>query len=178
MGKEVKETQEANEPKSKDPQQKKNRVLVVILITVIAILGIIIYMLLNPKKENTEKVVTPKNVKAIQEQIDQGPSPDSQYTVEMNSTWNVNAATATADNAYVKNAEENQRTVFFDVSLANTNEVLYKSDYLTVGDYVQGITLTKQLDPGTYTAALTYHLVDDNNKEITTTSVYVTLNVS
>lgn len=178
MGKETEKTQGVKESQeTQKPQKAKtNKVIVIILIIVIAILGIIIYMLLNPKKKNEDVVVTPKNVKEIQKALDDGPDPDAQYTVEMTNVWNV--AGNTADNAYVKNAVQNHRTVFFDVTLEGEAEPLYKSDYLNVGDEVRGITLDKTLEPGAYKATLTYHLVDDNKEEITTTAVYITLNVS
>lgn len=142
-------------------------------------LGIIVYILTR-SDENDDldtggrgTVVTEDNADSID--ISQEPVEDGMYETSMTIDWHFKG-TASED-AYVANVENNTRTVYFDLNLADTGDTIYSSPYIPVGSEMSGLTLDKELDPGTYDTILIYHLVDDENKELSTLSVALTIYV-
>lgn len=102
------------------------------------------------------------------------PVDEGSYRVNMNNDWVFQGGSS---NAYVRNHPNNTRTVYFDVFLADTKELVYSSPYLPVGGSVQGFALDAALDPGVFKGIVTYHLVDDDHREVSTLSVTVALRV-
>lgn len=160
-------------------------VIVAVCLVAAGIAGTGIYLALTSStpgsdiQETTARrdvVVTPENVDQILAQM-QETNPDEYYTASMNVEWTFADGSSPSGNAYVENAPENSRTVYFDVILVDTSELVYSSPYIPVGSYLEDITLTKDLDAGTYDAICIYHLVDDNENELSTVSVSVTLDI-
>lgn len=156
-----------------------------ILITVAAIVFIamsatIIYLLLQKddkeiiKKDNRPTVVTEANVDEVVAAMDE-PVPDGSYEISMNTKWTFDG---NSSNAYVENSVSNTRTVYFDVTLADTGDLIYSSPYIPVGEKVEGFSLDSKLESGSYAAVVTYHLVDDNKEEVSNLSVTVTFQVN
>lgn len=167
--------------KSMKAKPKTSR-LTIILISIIAVLlivmGIVIYFLLHKDEKNDTKddrptVVTQDNVDEVIADMDK-PIDDGTYEVTMNTDWLFNSDTS---NAYVENSTNNTRTVYFDVNLADTGELVYSSPYIPVGEKIQNFVLDSKLSPGKYNGLVTYHLVDDNKKEVSNLSVTVTFQV-
>lgn len=177
----------SNEVQSSKPQAKSNKlvVLIVVLLLVLVVLaGVIVFLLTRPKETNIEPsptggrgtVVTEENAAEIQEQINNAtPTPDGSYVTSMSIDWHFKGLTST--DAYVANAVENTRTVYFDLLLADTGDLIYSSPYLPVGAELKEITLDKELEAGTYETILVYHLVDDEENEISTLSIALTIYV-
>lgn len=169
------------EAQSSKPQTRSNKlvVLVVVLLLVLIVLaGVIIFLLTRSKEPTIEPsptggrgtVVTEDNAAEIKEQIANAtPVPDGSYVTSMSIDWHFDGTTS--KDAYVANAVENTRTVYFDLFLFDTNELLYSSPYIPVGAELKGVTLDKELEPGTYETILVYHLVDDGEKEVSTLSI-------
>ena len=180
---------QTNGSETEQLHKAKNRKLLigVICVTglVIAILiGIIIYLLNKPSDietpnqstSNRATVVTEENVKEITEKVKE-PVQDGYYNCQMNVEWNFTDSTQPSYNAYVVNSTINTRTVYFDVNIAETGELVYSSPYIPVGAELKDITLDVDLPMGDYPAIVTYHLVDDEQKELSTVSVSVTLHI-
>jgi flagellar basal body-associated protein FliL len=121
-------------------------------------------------------VVTEENAEDMREQISQ-PVEDGSYRTRMNVEWNFGKSTEPSSNAYVENAETNRRTVYFDLTLEETGELLYSSPFIPVGEKLEKFPLDVELPVGEHKGIVKYHLVDDEGAEITTVSVKVTLNV-
>lgn len=133
----------------------------------------------NPQpdtQKNGDVLVIPDNVDGTLTQL-QGANSDSSYTPSMNIDWYFEHGASPSSNAYVENVSENSNTVYFEVLLANTGEIVYSSPYIPVGSILEHPTLTVDLDAGTYSGICVYHLVDNNNNELSTVSAAVTLHI-
>lgn len=152
--------------------------VIVCIIVIILLLGIVLYLLLGRKEEpiNRNVVVNEDNVEEVLGELDQKESvPVGYYEATMNSTWNFKRGDAPSDNAYVKNAESNSNSVYFDVTRADTEETIYKSPILPVGSHLENITLDSNLSGGTYDCVVTYHLLNEDDESISTLKLTVTI---
>lgn len=179
--KEVPLAQEASTAKQKG--KKTPFILGIAAVVIIALLVTIIILLLKkdgkPEVDslgNRATLVTEDNKDEMQKEI--GNVPDDHYKTTMTIDWTFEDGSAASTNAYVENSVDNTRTVYFDVALADTNEVVYSSPYIPLGGKLDDITLSKDLDKGDYPAVITYYLVDDDHKVITNVSVALTLHVN
>lgn len=161
--------------------KKKNskKLLIAVLVLVIAVLvGVIVYLLLPKEEEKNDRgravVLTEDNVDAFDSE---GPVEDGYYLVTMNTSWNFDDGKSESVNAYVANAKENTRTVYFDVFLSDTGEQIYSSPFLPVGSELENFKLDKELAAGDYQATVTYHLVDDEENEIDEVSAEVSIHI-
>jgi hypothetical protein len=163
----------------------KNRVIIICgMVVIIALIGIIIY-LLWPKTEeenNRNVVVTPDNVEeVIKEMQESDPVQTGYYTVKQNSTWRFENGSSPSFNAYVENDARNSNDVYFDVFLKgeedNEDNAIYKSPVIPLGSSLEGITLEKALDAGTYDCVMIYHLIDEDQNTLDTLRVSVTLEI-
>lgn len=172
----------SNQKNKNDNGQKggnKNIVVVIVIATIIiAVLVSVIVFLLNPKEEEKRNVVVNKqNVeKVIQKMEEQKTSiAPMYYEAKMNSTWYFTNGTAASENAHVENVETNTNDVYFDVIRTDTNETIYESPLIPVGSYLENITLGTELEAGTYNCVLIYHLVDENQKSLSTVRFTLTI---
>lgn len=170
-----------NEKPQLTPEQvaKKKKIQVTITVVVFSLLiAVIIYLLFFKDKDNNDKdtrpmVVTEDNVDDVINAMDK-PVKDGYYDVTMSTKW---VFDGNSSDAYVENSKSNTRTVYFDVNLSDTKELVYSSPYIPVGKKMKGFALKSKLAPGAYDAYVTYHLVDDNNKEVSSLSVNITFQV-
>lgn len=179
---------------SVDKQPAKNRnssrsrifiiCLAVLILLVLVMAGVIIFLLTRPEDNSTEDnssesggrgtVVTESNVAEIQESV-AAPVEDGYYVTSMSIDWHFDGLTS--EDAYVENAVENTRTVYFDLFRLDTSELIYSSPYIPVGEKLSGVVLDKEVEPGTYDTILVYHLVDDDKNELSTLSIALTIYV-
>lgn len=152
------------------------------VVLIITIVYLIVYIknndtkveLVNKGKNNTRPtLVTKNNIDQVITSMDE-PVADGAYEVVMNTKWTFDNKKS---NAYVENSTSNTRTVYFDVFLADSNQLVYSSPYIPVGENLSGFALDSTLSPGNYNAYVTYHLVDDNQEEVSNLSVNVTFQV-
>lgn len=153
------------------------------IIVILVLIAVIVCMAMSNKEESKPEVsggratiVTQDNVQEIIQSLNT-PNTDATYTVTMTNEWVFENGTAAAENFYVKNTENNSRTVYFDLQLADTGEKIYSSPYIPVGEEMRTMTLDKDLDAGDYNVVMVYHLVDDNHVELTTVSVQVVIHI-
>lgn len=162
-------------------KSKKGGVIIISLfVLVVAVLiGIIVYLLTRPSdepKDNRATIVTEENVDEVMDKMNK-PVEDGYYSCQMNVDWNFKDSSKPSYNAFVANSTINTRTVYFDVNLEEDNTLVYSSPYIPVGEKLQSIELTEDLPAGDYPAVVTYHLVDDDHKELSSVSVTVTLHI-
>lgn len=157
-------------------KKKSTRIVVGFLILIIIALIITIYFLLLKPEEEDRTIVTEENLDAIQEEMNQD-ADGSYYETSMTIDWTFDNGKKASKDAFVENPSSNSHTVYFDVNLSESNELVYSSPYIPVGKSLNSIKLEKKLEKGDYPAVVTYHLVDDDKKEVSTVSVEVTLHI-
>ena len=150
----------------------------VIAVVIIAVLVGVIVFLLKPQEEEKRNVVVNKdNVEKVVQEMEEVKQPIAPmyYEAKMNSTWYFENGTAASENAYVENVKTNTNDVYFDVIRTDTNETIYESPLIPIGSYLDNITLGTELEAGTYDCILIYHLVDEDQKSLTTTRFSLTI---
>lgn len=174
---------------SKEMEKHDNKkggkfVLGICIIIIIVLLILVVYLLSKSNKPleaepvNRNVVVNEKNVEDVLEELDEKEAvPVGYYEVMMNSTWNFANGKAPSSNAYVENAEANTNSVYFDVTLADTEETIYESPILPVGSHLENITMDTNLQAGSYDCIVTYHLLDEKNISISTLKLTLTINI-
>lgn len=154
-------------------------VAVIAVVLVLILVVILVYILTRkdePEVQGKATIVTEDNVQEII-QAGNEQNTDASYTVTMTNEWTFENGKASAEDFYVKNTEDNSRTVYFDLQLRDTGEVIYSSPYIPVGESMNTFILDKELEAGDYDAVMVYHLVDDANAELTTVSVAVEIHI-
>ena len=163
--------------------KKLTSVIIVLAILVVVALGVILFLVLGKDSDDNKKneisggrgtVITEQNAEEILQNTEDDVQ-DGYYTTSMSINWHFDGKVS--KDAYVANDTSNTRTVYFDLFLRDTNEMIYSSPYIPVGAELDGITLDKELEPGTYKTILVYHLVDNDKQEISTVSVGLTIYV-
>lgn len=171
---------------SESDRKSRKGIIIAVMCALIAVAAIIacVILFLNPDKEQPADtadeqrrniVVTPDNV---DEMLDQAleKSKNGRYEVNMNMHWEFPNGKSASTNAYVENGVANSNAVYFDVVLADDEDnVIYSSPIIPVGSHLEKITLQKDLEAGRYDCVIIYHLVDDDQKEIST--VRMTLDI-
>ena len=157
------------------------KVLVIIFgIIIVVLAGVVVWLLSGKESKVYNTVVTPDNIEEIVAQLGEDDfTPMGSYEVIMNTDWTFEDGYSPSFDAYVKNAETNQSTVYFTIALANDPDTdIYESPLIPVGSYMEDISLEGAIkDAGVYNAILTYHLVDEDNEEISTVSVNITITI-
>lgn len=149
-------------------------------VVIIAIIAVGIFVVMNNRKEKEKPkgnlVVDESNLDDIQAQLDEAVK-DGMYRVRMNRDWEFEDGSSPSKNAYVANSETNTKDVYIDVTLNGTEEVVYKSTIIPVGSALKEIVLDKPLPKGNYEGVCTYHLLDEDQNELSSVSLVVTLNI-
>jgi len=163
----------------------KALIAVIIILIVVIVAGVVVIVsLLNKKDEKEEAVsttgrgtvVTSENAEETVAALESVPVEDGYFKTSQTIDWHFNTDGVTED-AYIGNSEDNGHTVYFDLNMEDSGETIYSSPFIPVGMELNGFTLDKKLEPGTYDTIMVYHLVDDNEKEISTLSVALTIYV-
>ena len=173
---------------AKKQEQKKMRkgglvIGITVVIIIAALVGIILYLLLSrdekPKEELRNVVITPENVERVLQEIDEAQEEvtvPEYYTVTMNPTWHFASGEEASYDAVVINTETNTNDVYFDIVLESDEEkVLYKSPVIPRGGRLEEIALEEVLGEGTYNCVVIYHLVDEEQKTLSTLRVALKL---
>lgn len=171
---------------SKENHKKGNiniiAIIIAIMLALLLFMSIVIVVLLlreGPQEDDDVRpgirgtIVTQDNVEELP--VDEGVIQDGYYDVSMSLDWHFKGG-VTKD-AKVANKTTNTRTVYFDLLTEGTEELVYSSPYIRVGESMQGFSLNKELEPGTYDMIVRYYLVDDDNAEVSNVSVGLTIYV-
>lgn len=172
----------------------KNKVIlitiVIVLLAVVCVLGATVFLLLRNKESDNQEsysngvltgpnrntVVTMDNKDEILADLDNKVS-KGMFETKMSVEWTFKNSSTPSEDSYVANVANNSNTVYFDVTLDATGETIYESPYIPVGHALKNVTLASDLSAGTHPCTLTYHLIDENYTDVSTTSVTVTLYV-
>jgi hypothetical protein len=119
-------------------------------------------------------LLTPDNIEEMRRMVEEH-NPDAQFTVSMTTTWRFETALTPSRTAEVDNLATNSRTVYFDVILRDTNQLVYSSPYMPLGSTLDNFALDVNLAAGVYDAIARFSLVDDDYEFITDVSVAVRL---
>lgn len=181
-----------NQKQSTSKMEKKGGKIIIVIgaIVIVALLVVIVFLLGRQSGQNKQPdaaetvenvpkrnvVVNEDNVdKVAEEIIKKEPVRSGMYEVTMNSEWIFADGSSVSENAYVENVANNTNDVYFDVNLADTDELIYSSPVIPLGSYLENIALDKDLDKGNYDCVLTYHLIDAEQKTLSTLKVKVTI---
>jgi hypothetical protein len=153
------------------------------VVVIIALLGVVIFLLVGRGKEEPEKrnvVVTQDNVEeVVEDMINEDYIEPGYYEASMSTTWTFATGSDVSDDAYVANVEGNTNDVYFDVVLAeDEDQVIYKSPVIPRGGELKNIALDTPLEAGTYDCVCIYHLIDDEQNTISTLRVGITVKVN
>lgn len=182
-----KENSEAGVKTEKDSQgsekNNSNKTMIIVMGVVIALMAVAIAALAmrKPAEEEQEPmrnvVVTPENLDEVIEQINERDfTMPGYYTVNMATEWHFPKGNDISYDARVDNLAENTNNVYFDVFLASDETTpIYQSPVIPVGSFLELIALDVPLDMGTYDCVMVYHLVDDEQKTISTLRVAFTI---
>lgn len=162
--------------------------LIIGIVGVVAILvGTIVVLAfkmnsMQAKEEPKEKksVITAENAKEV---IEEWVAEDDKYvpkyfTVVQNTEWTFPDGTSPSTDAKVANDVDNETPVYFDVVIEDTGEKIYSSPVLELGAQLDSFQLDKDLDAGVYACTVIYHLVDEEQNELTTVNVGVTITIN
>ena len=148
------------------------------VVVIIALLGVIIFLLVGRDKEEPERrnvVVTQENAEEVIKEMmesDAGTLPVTYYEVQMTTEWHFKDGSAISDDAYVANSTSNSTDVYFDIFLSDDEDnAIYKSPVIPRGGELGNISLDKVLDKGEYDCVCIYHLVDEDQKTLSTLRV-------
>ncbi len=164
------------------------KILIVGLVIIVLLLAVVVLLVMKlnakpaeappePTREMRSVLVNEENVGEVAEQIRQQnerPIPRS-YTATMSSEWHFPDGKSASPDAYVENVKANKYAVWFDVTVDATGDKIFESPVMPVNTHLRNIVLDKDLDAGTYDCTLVYHLVDDDQYELTTLSLALTV---
>lgn len=153
---------------------------------IIALLAVIVVLLTKGNKPTEEKrddvaargtVVTQNNAEQVVDEMVQTPFvAPGYYEASMTNVWHFADSSSVSTDAYVANVEGNTNDVYFDVFLATDEEnPIIESPVIPRGAEMEEIKLDKELEAGTYDCVMIYHLIDENQKTISTLRVGVTI---
>lgn len=158
---------------------------IILVVVVVALAGCVVFLLSGKGKDKKdaetveskrEVIVNEDNIQDAIGQLDkEGNVLPGNYEVTMNATWRFADGKAASSNAYVENADTNTNAVYFDVVLSGTGETIYKSPVLPLGSHIGGFKLNTELSKGEYDAVVVYHLIDDDQKTISTVNMGITI---
>lgn len=164
--------------------------IVVAVIVIIALIGVIAFLMLAKEgksdvisdgqpEERRNVVVTPDNVDEVIEQMNESQFTEPGYfETSMTNEWHFANGNAVSEDAYVANVVNNTNDVYFDVVLADDeSKVIYKSPVIPRGSSLEQIVLDTPLDAGVYECVMVYHLVDGDQKTLSTLRVGITVTV-
>ena len=139
---------DSKSPKTEN-RKKKSIILMIFCILLVIAIVLVLFFFLKEENSNRDTIVTKENVEKIKQQL-QEPVEDGYYKTKMTVDWTFENGDAVSSDAYVANSADNTRKVYFDVSLADTQELVYSSPYLPVGTELKDIKLDKSLVAGDY----------------------------
>lgn len=175
----------ATEQKSNSPVNAKTLIfagMVVIIILLVAVI-VLLFTGRKDKKEETEErrsvVLTEENAEEVTEDwFAEDYTPPGYFTATMNNVWNFSSGDSVSEDAYVANDSSNSNPVYFDIFIEGDEEnPIYQSPVIPLGGELDKIKLDKKLSAGSYNCTMVYHLVDENQKTLSTVNVGITINI-
>lgn len=177
----------ARQDNEKGGSKKALVIVSAVSVAVIAVLAAALYVssrktqevVVSASQETRAVVVHRDNAESIAEQMfsESKSNVPMSYQVTMNSTWVFPDGQSASTNAYVENSDDNKTPVYFDVIRKDTQETIYRSPVIPLGDHLDNIQLDVDLDAGDYECTLVYHLIDDDQNTLTTVNMWLMIRI-
>lgn len=168
--------------------------VVCLIVALVCAVGVLVYLQLNTtepepvpqliERQPTEVLPQPRGIIVTQENVEEALeimesfSPeDAHFTASMSTQWDFPSGDMTSSNAFVANSTHNHRTMYFDVVLDATDEIIFSSPFIPVGASLDEVVLNTSLPPGDHPATVVYFMVDDDFEEVASVMVAVQLRV-
>ncbi len=192
MAKKNNEKNKANEGKGGN-----NKLLILIgLIIIVLLIVIIILLLLKGKQSGSadngggaqnggrevvgsvRTVLDEETAGSVYEEMRQEVE-EGMFECNMSMTWTFEDGRSESKDACVINSTNNTYPIYFDVYLKDTDELIYSSPIIPVGNQLTDFKLDTPLDAGTYKAICRYTLIRDveTQEEISSAGFVITINV-
>jgi len=179
---------EDQDKQEKEKKKRKKRILIILgIVVLVAIIGLLIYFFWIKTDEsdigddNVPRgqglILNPDNIDEARRLMDGPASPDAQYTVSLTTHWVFETWNTPSHTASVDNLASNSRTVYFDVVLDETDELVYTSPFIPLGEVLEDFALDTYVPAGEHIATVTFVLVDDDHEFVADVSVSVTLTI-
>lgn len=91
---------------------------------------------------------------------------EGMFECNMSMTWTFADGTSESKDAIVMNSSNNSYPFYFDVTLNDTEELIYSSPVVPVGSQLTDFKLDKDLNPGEYKATVMYSLLEDEESQV------------
>lgn len=174
----------------KGPGNQTRVIVIMGGLIIVALVGVIIALVLNlnsdrggeqqteAQSEHRAVVISEENAEEVLTEMEEAPQiPQGYFEMSMNMDWVFPDGESPSTNAYVANVASNEHPIYFDVSRRDTGEVIYRSPILPLGTQVSNFPLDVDLDAGVYTCVCTYHLVDDEQRTLSTLNMEISVTV-
>jgi hypothetical protein len=146
-------------------------VLILGVFVVVAAAAVALILFLNKPEEpepladiapvGGAEVVTAENVEQIGNEVrasvDRG-----MFMTHFTNVWSFVDGESASYDAVMGNSSSNTYPFWFSVTLRDTGEEVFKSGLIPTGTEIAEIKLSKDLDPGTYNASITVHLMEED----------------
>ncbi len=135
-------------------KKKKRRNVIAIIVILLVIAAVIIWFLTRPKG------ITEGNYKRIMDEMEDEVK-EGYFETYMNSEWTFPDGTSETTDAILGNSPNNRKPIRCEVVLADTGEVVFKTDVIPVGAELPPFKLDVDLEPGTYEAVCMVYLMNE-----------------
>ena len=135
-------------------KKRRKKIIIAVIILLIIIAAIVIYYLTRPKG------ITEGNYKQIMEEMENEVR-EGYFETYMNTEWTFPDGTSETTDAILGNSPNNKKPIRCEVKLADTEEIIFKTDVIPVGAELPPFKLDKDLDAGTYDAVCEVYLLDE-----------------
>lgn len=164
--------------KEKTPKKELDRILnksrnikiaLTVLLCIVVVLMIAIYFIYmsnNNIKEDNMIVKREKVTQSQENKVEDKKVGDTEFCATMNTKWYFKDANTASEDAYVENSKVNNNPIKFDVYIADTNQVIYTSPVLQVGQGLKRIKLDAELEKGKYKCICKYSILDNDEKTV------------
>ena len=160
-----------NKVKNKSKKGKTFTIaLVMVLLVTVGALGAVCVHLYQKGNEKEETTTVDRNVSGsaivvsddnrdLQNQINEK-AKDGRIVIKMTQNW-IFEDDCTKSNAYIANSERNTTDLRFEISLADTGEVIMTSPDVPVGSCIENFGLNKALTAGEYDVVVAHQQIKD-----------------
>jgi hypothetical protein len=156
--------------------QTKHIVLILGTLVIIASAVVAAYVLTRPNDTDNFSSIDPNitpigrievinesNVTELIEEVRENVA-KGRFSTHMNTTWRFPDGSSPSSNAVMGNSARNNYPMWFEVRLQENNELIFTSPVLPLGTQIEEIVLDRVLSKGTYPAALSIHMIDDDGE--------------
>ncbi len=137
-------------------KKKQKKIILIIFILLIIVAVIVIYFLTRPKR------MTEGNYKQIANEMEEEVK-EGYFETYMNVDWTFPDGTSETTDAILGNSPNNKRPIRCEVLLADTEEVIFKTDVIPVGTELPPFKLDVDLEAGTYDAVCRVYLLEEKD---------------